>query len=184
MFFPGLKNGLLGTKYPASEARRSSTMAGRVFEDATVAVSCHSRFVCCEFRNCEFLWAGRSAGWRAEVFLDCTFDNCRLGMTVTEFVGFTRDPTILVRHSTRQEALELAARRYCQHRRETARRCLDPSFADERQHLAEWVRAEYRRILDDAAEEIVVAGGALRTRAMAGNEGLAEPMMSQYVQAR
>lgn len=171
MFFPGLKNGLLGARYPASESRRSSTMAGRVFEDITIAVSCHSRFVCCEFRKCAFLWAGRSAGWRAEVFIDCTFDDCRLGMTVAEFAGFTRDAAILIRRPTRQEALELAARRYCEHSREAASRCLDPSFTGERQQLAEWVRAEYRRILDYTAAEIEAARGAVRARVLAYNEG-------------
>ena len=151
MIFPGLKNGLFGSRDQASETRRSSIITGRVFENTTVAVSCHSRFVRCEFRKCEFLWAGRSAGWRAEVFLDCGFDDCRLGMSAAEFVAFTRDAAISVRHPTRQEALELAARRYCEHRGSAAGRCLDPSSADERQQLAEWVRAEYRRILDCAA---------------------------------
>jgi hypothetical protein len=167
MFFPGLKNGLLGSTHQAPETRRSSVITGRVFEDTTVAVSCHSRFVCCEFRKCEFLWAGRSAGWRAEVFVDCRFDDCRLGMTVAEFVAFTRDADILVRHPTRREALELAARRYCQHSREAAGRCLNSSFADERQQLVEWVRAEYRRILDCAAGEIEAARTTARPRAPA-----------------
>jgi hypothetical protein len=171
MFFPGLKNGLLGTRYPETETRRSSAITGRAFENTTVAVSCHSRFVCCEFRNCAFLWAGRSAGWQAEVFLDCRFDECRLGMTVAEFVAFTREAEILVRRPTRQEALELAARRYCQHSRESAGRCLDQSSPDERQQVAEWVLADYRRILDYAAAEIAAVRGSVRAQDPAYSKG-------------
>jgi hypothetical protein len=71
-----------------------------------------------------------------------------------EFHAFATDPTISETpkpRPTRQQALEQAVKRYYQQRPITTGLCLDPSFPIERQQLAEWVRAEYRKIMDEAA---------------------------------
>jgi hypothetical protein len=157
MLFPGLRNGLFGAHWPAADPPRFLLIAERLLENRTVAVSCHSWFEQYQFKNCDFLWVGISAGSNAEIFVSCRFDDCNFAMPVAEFLAFTRDSVInVLRRRTKQEALDEAARRYCQHDRALAGRCLDPSYSAERQEIMDWVLAEYRKILDEMSPDIEV----------------------------
>jgi len=151
MLFSGRMNGFLGAKCAATKTPRLLTVAERLVENRTVAITCHSWFERYQFKKCEFLWVERSAGWKAEIFVGCQFYHCQLGMPTADFLTFTRDSVVNVaRRLTRQEVLDQVARRYFQQNRAVAVCCLDPCCAAERQQLVNWVRAEYRRILDDA----------------------------------
>ena len=140
-------------RVPHSRAA-TRTMAKKVFENRTIAVSFYSRFGDCHFKNCEFLWAGRAAGWHAAVFKDCVFDDCDLGMPATEFASYMNGGAINVSPLRRQRAIEEAVRRYYLHRPASTQRCLDSSRLRERQQILEWVRVEYRRILDRGPSQI------------------------------
>jgi hypothetical protein len=74
-------------------------------------------------------------------------------MPMEEFVAYTFGSTIDGRYMprlTRQQALEEAVRRVHLRQPTLTEQCLDPSSREERERLAQWVSAEYRKILMDA----------------------------------
>ena len=133
---------------------QTPVVAEQSFKNRTIAVSLNSRYNKCDFERCTFLWAGKASGWQAKVFVNCNFNDCNLGIPRDVFRTFAHDPVItetLKPRLTRQQALEQAVKRYYQQRPILTGLCLDPSFPVERQQLADWVRAEYRKIMDEAA---------------------------------
>jgi hypothetical protein len=139
-------------RVPTSRAARQAIVK-TVFDNRTIAVSFYSRFGECHFQNCEFLWTGRAAGWKAAVFQDCVFDDCDLGMPAAEFTSYMDGGVINVNPLIRQQAIDEAVRRYYGHRPAAAEQCLDSANIWERRQLLAWVRVEYRRVLDRAPSQ-------------------------------
>jgi len=163
MRWPPVLRGLLGAKSQATDSgqgrpSKDAVPVGQFLEDKTVAVSCHSLFEDCHFKTCRFLWAGRAAGWREKIFLNCTFEDCDFGMPVAEFLAYTVGGVINTGESqslTRQQAIDEAVRRLQRERPFLMELSLRPSHQKAREQVAEWVRAEYQKIM--AEDAIAVA---------------------------
>jgi hypothetical protein len=128
-------------------------IVGESFADATVSVGPLSKFKLCHFSKCALVWKAGVTEAKAKLFLSCNFDDCDLGMPVKEFIAYAYDSTINGQYMprlTREQALEEAVRRVHQRQPMLTEQCLDPSSEVEREHLAQWVSAEYRKILMDA----------------------------------
>jgi hypothetical protein len=131
----------------------ATQVMGESFADATVSVGPLSRFKLCQFSKCTLVWEAGTTEAKAKLFLSCNFDDCDLGMPVKEFIVYAYDSTIdgqYMPRLTREQALEEAVRRVHQRQPALTEHCLDPSSQAEREHLAQWVSAEYRKILMDA----------------------------------
>ena len=147
--FAGLKS--LMTQVTAGVFRQRAIQAfAENYEDTTILIVPASSFKLCRFVNCRFEWAGEPTN----IFSDCTFDNCDLGMPLHEFLVhthgsiFDQEPQPLL---TRRLALEEAVRRIRRRHPRLTVQCLDPCCRDERQFIAQWVSAEYHNIIADAA---------------------------------
>jgi hypothetical protein len=180
MLWPPVLRALLGSKFAANEGDRGHPLkdddlavpAGSLFEDKTVAVSCHSRFADCHFKRCEFLWAGKASGWQKKVFLDCTFEDCEFGMPVVEFLSYTTGGAINTDRGqglSRQQAIDEAVRRLHHQRPFLVELSLRPSHDKAREQVIDWIRAEYQKIM---AEDAVIVS----ERAAEPAEG--DPMLS------
>jgi len=126
---------------------------GEIFELPPFRSNLLARFKLCQFSKCTFVWDGEVIGGNAKLFLSCNFDDCDFGMPTEEFVAYTFGSTVDGRYMprlTRQQALEEAVRRVHQRQPTLTEQCLDPSSQAERERLAQWVSAEYRKILMDA----------------------------------
>jgi hypothetical protein len=159
MKWPTALSGLFGLKSLTVEVAErlfpesTTQVAGETFVDATISVTRHSRFKLCQFHKCTFVWEGEAIGQETKLFLSCGFDDCDFGMPVDAFVGYTFASTFNRQYMprlTREQALEEAVRRVHQQQPALTEQCLDPSSQAEREHLAERVNAEYRKILMDA----------------------------------
>ena len=158
MKWPTPLSGLFGVKSLAIEVKARlfpkviTQIVGEIFEATTIAIAPSSRFKLCQFSKCTFVWDGE-VGDNAKPFLSCNFDDCDFSMPMEEFVAYTFGSTIDGRYMprlTRQQALEEAVRRVHQRQPTLTEQCLDPSSQVERERLAQWVSAEYRKILMDA----------------------------------
>lgn len=159
MKWPTALSGLFGLKSLTAEVAArlfpegAPQIVGETFEDATISVRPFSRFKLCQFRNCTFVWEGTAIGEKPKLFLSCDFQDCDFAMPVEAFAAFTFGSTINGQYMprlTREQALEEAVRRVHQQQPALTEQCLDPSSQAEREHLAQWVSAEYRKILMDA----------------------------------
>jgi hypothetical protein len=159
MQWPPVLSGLFGLKSLTVEVaarlfREGTTqIVGQTFDDASISVGPLSRFKLCQFNRCSFVWEGEDIGEKAKLFLSCNFESCDYGMPVEAFVAYTFGSTIdgqYMPRLTREQALEEAVRRVHQQQPALTEQCLDPSSQAEREHLAQWVNAEYRKILMDA----------------------------------
>ena len=159
MQWPTVLNRLFGLKSLAVEVTArlfpedATQIVGETFADATISVGPLSRFKLCQFSKCSFVWEGEDIGDKAKLFLSCNFDDCDYGMPVDEFIAYTFGSTVNRQYMprlTREQALEEAVRRIHQRQPTLTEQCLDPSSQAEREHLAQWVNAEYRKILMDA----------------------------------
>jgi hypothetical protein len=159
MRWPTALSGLFGVKSLAIEVRARlfpkvvTQIVGEIFEAITVSVAPLSRFKLCQFSKCTLVWDDEVISDNTKLFLSCNFDDCDFGMPMEEFVAFTFGSTINGRYMprlTRQQALEEAVRRVHQRQPSLTEQCLDPSSQAERERLAQWVSAEYRKILMDA----------------------------------
>jgi hypothetical protein len=100
------------------------------------------------------LWDEAGVSQDKKVFLKCNFDGCDFGMPRDDFLAFTQAAVVNVTIQSRvalQQAIDEAVRRYYRQRPTRTARCLDPSNQSEREELAEWVRAEYRKIIAEHA---------------------------------
>lgn len=159
MKLPTVLSGILGLKSLAVEVtarlfREAATQTmGETFEDATISVGPLSRFKFCQFRKCNFEWDGEAIDARTKIFLSCNFDECDYGIPVEAFIAHSFGATIdgqYMARLTREQALEEAVRRIHHQDPSLTEQCLDPSSQAEREQLAQWVHAEYRKILMDA----------------------------------
>jgi hypothetical protein len=131
----------------------ATPVVGEIFDATTISVARLSRFKLCQFSKCTFAWEGEEINEKTKIFLSCNFDDCDFGMPTEQFVAYTFGSTIngqYVPRLTRQQALEEAVRRIHQRQPTLTEQCLDPSSRAERERLAQWVNAEYRKILMDA----------------------------------
>jgi hypothetical protein len=164
MKWPTALSELFGLKSLASEVTARlfpeppTQIVGETFADATISVGPLSKFKLCQFRQCTLVWeAGvldaEADGAKPKLFLGCNFDDCDHGMPVQEFIAYAYDSTVNQQHLprvTHEQALEEAVRRVHQRQPALTEQCLDPSSQTEREHLAQCVSAEYRKILMDA----------------------------------
>ena len=128
-------------------------IVGEVFEATTILVAPYSKFRLCQFNKCTFVWEGEETGEPAKIFFSCNFDDCDFGLPMEEFIARTFGSTINQQYRPRltpEQALEEAVRRVYQREPALTEQCLDPAAEVEREHLAQWVHAEYRKILMDA----------------------------------
>lgn len=153
-------SGLMGPKpSPAEIVSRDSSVdipsvIAAIFENKTVNITNRSRFELCHFIQCKFVWDQASVSHDRKVFLNCNFDGCDFGMPQNDFLAFTQAAVVNVTNQSRmalQQAIDEAVRRYYRQRPTRTARCLDPSNQSEREELAEWVRAEYRKIIAERA---------------------------------
>jgi hypothetical protein len=159
MKWPTALSGVFGLKSLVTQVRARllpktvTQVVGEVFEVDTISVGPFSRFKLCQFDKCTFRWEGDDIRRKAKIFLSCNFDDCDFGVPVEEFIAYTFGSTIDGQYMPRltpQQALEEAVRRVHQRQPTLTQQCLDPSSQAEREHLAQWVNAEYRKILMDA----------------------------------
>lgn len=159
MKWPTALSGLFGLKSLTVEVAArlfpegTPQIVGETFVDATISVRPLSRFKLCQFNRCTFVWEPKAIEKPAKLFLSCNFGDCEYGMPVEEFIAYTFGSTINGQYMprlTREQALEEAVRRIHQRQPSLTEQCLDPSSQAERERLAEWVNAEYRKILMDA----------------------------------
>jgi hypothetical protein len=160
MKWPNVLSGFSGLKPLMTEVAgrlfRENTMGvfGETYEDKTILVEPFASFKLCQFTRCCFQWEAEDNARPTKIFSDCNFDDCDFGMPVAEFLAFAYGAIIdqqLQLQLTRQQALEEAVRRIRRSHPLLTEQCLDPSCRDERQYLAQWVSAEYRRIIAEAA---------------------------------
>jgi len=126
---------------------------GETFTGVSVSAGPLSRFKLCQFDKCCFVWEGEAIGDKAKIFLSCNFDDCDYGIPVNEFIAYTFGSTVNGQYMprlTREQALEEAVRRIHQRQPALTEQCLHPSSQAEREHVAQCVSAEYRKILTDA----------------------------------
>lgn len=135
--------------FPGNETQ----IVGQIFEDVTISVEPLSRFKLCQFSHCSFVWEDAAVETRPKLFLSCNFDDCDYGMPAEAFFACTFGSTVNQRQVARltpEQALEEAVRRIHQRQPDLTEQCLDPASWAERECLAQWVSAEYRKILMDA----------------------------------
>jgi hypothetical protein len=152
-------SGLAGLKSLMAQIRSRlfpedvTQVVGEVFDTATISVVPIFRFKLCQFTKCTFVWDDDATDDQEKIFLSCNFDDCDFGVPLEEFISYTFGSTIDRQYMPRltpQQALEEAVRRVHQRQPVLAQQCLDPSSQVEREHVAQWVKAEYRKILMDA----------------------------------
>jgi hypothetical protein len=179
MKWPPVLKGFLSAKSLAVKTGRGrrtdeaipAAQAGVLFEDKTVAVSCHSRFEDCHFRNCAFLWAGKASGWQTRIFVNCTFDDCDYGVPIVEFLAFTHGGGVKTKSDQRlahQQIVDEAVRRLHIERPFLVELSLCPSHEKARQQVADWVRAEYQKITAENA--MVLSDGEAAPSELAPSE--------------
>lgn len=159
MQWPTELSGCFGLKSLVTQIRArlfpavAAQIVGEVFEATTISVAPDSRFKLCQFNKCTFVWEGAETGEPAKIFLSCNFDDCDFGLPTEEFIARTFGSTINQQYRSRltpEQALEEAVRRVYQQQPTLTEQCLDPASEAEREHVAQWVQAEYRKILTDA----------------------------------
>jgi hypothetical protein len=152
---------LIGPKSSSTETvsrgpsiQRQSVIAA-IFENKTLMITDRSRFELCHFVQCKFLLDEAGVSQDTKIFLNCNFDGCDFGMPRDDFLAFTQAAVVNVAIQSRvtlRQAIDEAVRRYYRQRPTRTALCLDPSNQSEREELAEWVRAEYRKIIAEHAK--------------------------------
>jgi hypothetical protein len=148
--FDGLK--LSVTKFAGRIFRRGASRPfAETYEDRTISIEPTSKYKLCRFSRCRFKWAESHV---VKVFSGCTFEDCDLGMPLKEFLAHGIGSTVDQEAQSellRRLALEEAVRRIRRRHPDLTVQCLDPCCSDERQVIAQWVSAEYRNIIAEAA---------------------------------
>jgi hypothetical protein len=153
-------SGLISPKSSAAEiasrdpSSDKPSVIAAIFENKSVMITNRSRFELCHFIKCKFLWDEAGVSQDKKIFSNCNFDGCDFGMPREDFLTFTQAAVVSATIQSRmalQQAIDEAVRRYYRQRPTRTARCLDPSNQSEREELAEWVRAEYRKIITEHA---------------------------------